>query len=301
MSSQQLPIEEYGRKRRTVLQLVKGVETSDGAGVKLRRFIASPELPILDPFLLLDFFSSDNPDDYIAGFPPHPHRGFETVTYMLAGRMRHQDSAGHNGLLQAGGVQWMTAGRGIEHSEIPEQENGLLQGFQLWVNLPACRKMVLPYYQEFAAEQIPTEQRENGTELKVIAGLTDLGLEGVVKGIDAEPKYFDVSLHGNSDFHEAIPAGHNAFIYVIEGDVAILDEHQRSTIVTATKLATLTDGDELALVSITDKSRFLLIAGKPFGEPVARGGPFVMNSREEIVQAYRDYQEGRFGFVDNQH
>lgn len=283
--------------RRSVLRTSRGLLTSDGAGVQLRRYIAIPELPQLDPFLLLDVFRSEDPDDYIAGFPPHPHRGFETVTYLLEGRMRHRDSAGHTGLLRAGGVQWMTAGRGIEHSEIPEQEDGLLHGFQLWVNLPAARKMVLPYYQEFDAEQIPVETRKGNIRVKVIAGTTSLGLQGAVRGVDADPLYLDVSLPGQGRFEELISGGYNAFLYVIEGNVALIDDTGHATPITDGTLAILGDGEELAISGQAEQSRFLLVAGRPFGEPVERSGPFVMNTREELMQAHRDYDAGRFGTV----
>lgn len=277
---------------RSVEQIIQGQETSDGAGVRLRRIIGSPELNMLDPFLLLDAFGSDDPDDYIAGFPPHPHRGFETVTYLLAGIMQHRDSAGHTGTLRAGGVQWMTAGRGIEHSEMPKQENGLLSGFQLWVNLPSEQKMGKPRYQEYEPEEIPLETRDDGTEVRVIAGTTSEGTTGPVHQIAAQPIYFDVTLPDGAAFEEAIPAGHNAFVYLIEGTLRIGEET-----VPANTLAVLADGDRLSASAETDKCRFLLIAGKPFNEPVARSGPFVMNTNEEIQQAYTDYRSGSFGQV----
>lgn len=276
---------------RHVVQIVHGRETSDGAGVRLRRIIASPELGMLDPFLLLDAFRSDDPDDYIAGFPPHPHRGFETVTYLLAGCMQHRDSTGRAGVLHAGGVQWMTAGRGIEHSEMPKQENGLLSGFQLWVNLPAGQKMAQPRYQEYEPEEIPLEQRDDGTEVRVIAGATSKGTAGPVHQIAAQPIYFDVTLPDGAAFEEAIPSGHNAFVYLIEGALRIGEET-----IQVNTLAVLADGDRLS-ASAVGKCRFLLIAGKPFNEPVARSGPFVMNTNEEIQQAYADYRRGDFGRV----
>jgi len=277
---------------RSVDRLIHGRETSDGAGVRLRRIIGSPELDMLDPFLLLDAFRSDDPDDYIAGFPPHPHRGFETVTYLLAGCMQHRDSAGHAGVLRAGGVQWMTAGRGIEHSEMPQQEDGLLSGFQLWVNLPASQKMAAPRYQEYEPEEIPLERHSDGTEVRVIAGTTSQGTSGPVHQIAAQPIYFDVSLPEGNVFEEAVPAGHNAFVYVIEGALQI-----GGTAVAAGTLAVLSDGEQLQAGAATGGTRFLLIAGKPFNEPVARSGPFVMNSSEEIRQAYSDYRRGDFGRV----
>lgn len=280
--------------RRGISRVVEGRETSDGAGVRLRRYIATPELNMLDPFLLLDSFSSDDPDDYIAGFPPHPHRGFETVTYLLAGRMRHRDSTGREGVIQAGGVQWMTAGSGIEHSEMPEQERGLLDGFQLWVNLPAAKKMQQPRYQEFGPEQIPHEQRDDGVSLHVIAGTTSLGTSGAVENIAAEPIYFDVSLAAGKSFNENVPTDYNGFIYVIDGTITINNESNHE--LQAKTLGVLTDGDSVDVVAQSD-SRFLLVAGKPFREPVARYGPFVMNTQDEIHQAFTDYREGRFGQI----
>jgi quercetin 2,3-dioxygenase len=277
---------------RTVARIIHGLETSDGAGVRLRRIIGSPELNMLDPFLLLDAFRSDDPDDYIAGFPPHPHRGFETVTYLLAGCMQHRDSAGHAGVLRAGGVQWMTAGRGIEHSEMPKQVDGLMSGFQLWVNLPADQKMATPRYQEYEPEQIPLEQRGDGSEVRVIAGTTSQGTTGPVHQIAAQPIYFDITLPAGVGFEEAIPAGHNAFVYLIEGALEIGD-----TTVDANTLAVLGDGTGLQVRAGASGVRFLLIAGKPFNEPVARSGPFVMNTSEEIHQAYSDYRSGSFGRV----
>lgn len=277
---------------RRVARIINGRETSDGAGVRLRRIIGSPELDMLDPFLLLDAFRSDDPDDYIAGFPPHPHRGFETVTYLLAGTMQHRDSAGHAGVIRAGGVQWMTAGSGIEHSEMPQQEQGLLSGFQLWVNLPAEQKMQPPHYQEYEPEEIPLERHDDGTEIRVIAGTTRGGTRGPVEQIAAKPLYFDISLPAGGGYTEVLPQGHNAFVYVIEGALEIAD-----TPVPAGSLAVLADGEQLQLRAVPVAARFLLVAGKPFNEPVARSGPFVMTSREEIEQAYDDYRSGRFGRV----
>ncbi len=278
---------------RRVERIIQGRETSDGAGVRLRRIIGSPELDMLDPFLMLDAFRSDDPDDYIAGFPPHPHRGFETVTYLLAGCMQHRDSAGHAGVIRSGGVQWMTAGSGIEHSEMPQQEEGLLSGFQLWVNLPAKEKMQQPRYQEYEPEEIPLERHEDGTEIRVVAGTTRQGTSGPVKEIAARPIYFDISLAADSRFEEEIPQGHNAFVYVIEGSVEIA-----GTAVQAGSLAVLSDGEQAQISAKPGAARLLLIAGKPFNEPIARSGPFVMNTREEIQQAYDDYRSGQFGSVE---
>lgn len=278
---------------RNVTRIVNGTETSDGAGVSLRRYIATPQLDMFDPFLLLDMFSSDNPDDYIAGFPPHPHRGFETVTYLLHGNMRHKDSAGHEGVIRSGGVQWMTAGSGIEHSEMPEQDQGLLQGFQLWVNLPASQKMMAPRYQELEPEQMPVEEVD-GVSIRVIAGETLRGTRGPVKQIAAQPIYFDVELAANRVFEQTLGEQHAALVFVIAGEISV--QGANSTGVIKNQLAILSPGTQLKIAAKED-SRFLLIAGQPFNEPVARYGPFVMNTREEIEQAFRDYRSGKFGHI----
>ncbi len=275
-------------KSRTVTNIVTGMPATDGAGVELVRVIGQPRLMDLDPFLLLDAFRSDNPDDYIAGFPPHPHRGFETVTYLLDGRMRHKDNAGNEGVIEPGGIQWMTAGRGIVHSEMPEQENGNLEGFQLWINLPASDKMTAPAYQEHSEDNIPVETRP-GTTIRVITGKTSQGLEGPVVQPLTAPIYFDVTLEANTAFSESLPQSHNAFVYVIKGSVTL-----DSAILERDQLAVLSHGDSLKLASNDDGARFLLIAGRPLGEPVERAGPFVMNTREELQQAYADYQSGNF-------
>ncbi len=290
MAAATLSPEDY--HPRGVHQIVHGQETSDGAGVNMRRIIASPELDMLDPFLLLDAFSSDNPDDYIGGFPPHPHRGFETVTYLLAGKMQHRDSAGHEGLLRSGGVQWMTAGSGIEHSEMPLQEDGELSGFQLWINLPAAKKMDSPRYQEIDPEEVPTETRDNGVTLKVIAGTTSQGTSGSVTEVETDPSYFDVSVPAGIEYIESVTSSHNAFLYLIAGEVNIGNSR-----ISAGQLAVLDAGNYLQLNAV-EESRFLLVAGRPVNEPVARGGPFVMNSEEEIRQAFRDYRAGKFGFIE---
>ena len=281
-------------QHRQVTNILNGSATSDGAGVSLRRYIATPELDMLDPFLLFDMFSSDNPDDYIAGFPPHPHRGFETVTYLLHGNMRHKDSAGHEGVIRSGGVQWMTAGSGIEHSEMPEQDNGLLQGFQLWVNLPAAQKMMPPRYQELEPQQMPVEHHE-GTHIRVIAGETARGNSGPVTNIAAQPIYFDVTMIANNIFEQTLPEQHAAFIFVVEGELEIAG-NSANRLITKNQLAVLSAGSQLK-ISAKIVSRFLLIAGKSFNEPVARYGPFVMNTREEIEQAFRDYRSGQFGSI----
>ena len=280
-------------KSRKLRSLITGMPATDGAGVKLVRVIGQPALQELDPFLLLDAFRSDNPNDYIAGFPSHPHRGFETVTYLLDGRMRHKDNAGNEGVIEPGGIQWMTAGRGIVHSEMPEQEDGRLEGFQLWVNLPASHKMTQPAYQEHDAGNIPLETRP-GTSIRVITGKTSQGTAGPVSQPLTEPLYLDVSIEANSTFSEALPEQHNAFVYVIEGSVTLETEQGESTNVTRDQLAVLTKGTVVDLHSQDQEARFLLIAGKPLGEPIARSGPFVMNSQEELQQAYMDYQSGQF-------
>ena len=273
--------------QRIVTKILKSQLTSDGAGVTLRRSIGSQMLEELDPFLLLDNFGTDNPDDYIAGFPDHPHRGFETVTYMIKGRMRHSDNMGEKGLLKPGGVQWMTAGRGIIHSEMPEQSEGELSGFQLWVNLPASNKMCEPRYQDIDPEDVPTVNRENGTLIRIIAGAVD-GVEGPVNGIDIEPLFVDVSLPGGGVYQQGLPAAHTSFIYVFDGMVEVEDEP-----VVSDHLAILSAGEHIT-VNSSIGGRFILLAGRPFGEPIARYGPFVMNTKDEIRQAIDDFQNGRF-------
>jgi hypothetical protein len=266
---------------------------TDGAGVELTRVIGQPALPMLDPFLLLDAFRSDRPEDYIAGFPPHPHRGFETVTYLLAGRMRHRDNAGHEGVIAPGGIQWMTAGRGIVHSEMPEQENGLLEGFQLWVNLPAAHKMDQPGYQEYPAEQIPVESRAGGVEVRVIAGVTSQGTRGPVLQPLTEPLYLDVRLPSRGVFTEWLPAVHNAFVYLVQGTVTVTNIDGQKVPLRRDDLGVLARGNIVRVEGGADDARFLVVAGRPLNEPVARGGPFVMNSKAEVQQAYEDYAQGR--------
>lgn len=277
---------------RKVSQIIKGMPATDGAGVELTRVIGQPALPMLDPFLLLDAFRSDKPEDYIAGFPPHPHRGFETVTYLLEGRMRHKDNAGHEGVIESGGIQWMSAGKGIVHSEMPEQENGMLEGFQLWVNLPAAHKMDNPDYQEFSKAHISVETRDGGIKVRVIAGVTSLGTEGPVLQPLTDPLYLDVFLPAGHDFIEDLPDSHSAFIYVIKGSLTVAEDKQ--TILSRDELAVLHKGEQVCISSFDQDVHFLLIAGKPLNEPVARGGPFVMNTHEEIAQAFADYKAGRF-------
>jgi redox-sensitive bicupin YhaK (pirin superfamily) len=274
---------------RTVEHIITGVATSDGAGVKLTRVLTQNLQQRLDPFLMLDNFHSDDPDDYIAGFPDHPHRGFETVTFMIAGRMRHRDSAGHEGLLQNGGVQWMTAGRGIIHSEMPEQEDGVMEGFQLWLNLPARRKMIPAWYRDIPKEEIPEYVTEQGVSVRVIAG-TSNGVTGAMTREDTEPLYIDIDLPAGSMFSTLIPATHNAFVYVYRGAIAIngktLEENRMGILANSPRA----DGVTL---SATAPAKAILISGKPLGEPIMQHGPFVMNTKQEIYQAIADYNEGR--------
>jgi quercetin 2,3-dioxygenase len=274
---------------RTVLRRIRGIDTSDGAGVKLKRVIGQPGLDMLDPFLLLDEFRSDSAGDYIAGFPEHPHRGFETVTYMLAGHMRHQDNHGNRGDLTAGSVQWMTAGRGILHSEMPQQENGLMWGFQLWVNLPAQDKMTAPRYQDIGAERIPVVQPAAGVEVRVIAGEL-AGATGPVQGIATAPSYFDIGLQPGAQLTLDLPAAHHGFAYVFEGESAVVggEPLRRS------ELGVLSEGDQLQLGGGDTPSRLLVVAGRPLKESVARYGPFVMNTPEQIHEAIADFRAGRF-------
>ncbi len=274
---------------RSVVRVVRGMPASDGAGVRLTRVIGQPGLSELDPFLLLDEFRSDNPGDYIAGFPEHPHRGFETVTYLIAGRVRHEDNKGHKGLLTAGSVQWMTAGRGIVHSEMPEQEHGLLQGFQLWVNLPRRSKMTEPRYQEYEPGAIPEATLENGVHARVIAGRF-AGKQGPIDAAATEPLYLDVSLAAGAKVQVPVPGGHATFVYVFDGTAKV---GASGTAVPKGTLAVLGDGDGIALRADGSAARLLVIAGKPLDEPVARYGPFVMNTEAEILEAVRDFQSGR--------
>jgi len=279
---------------RHVTRVIKGMPATDGAGVELTRVIGQPALPMIDPFLLLDAFRSDRPEDYLAGFPPHPHRGFETVTYLLDGRMRHRDNAGHEGVIEPGGIQWMTAGRGIVHSEMPEQENGLLEGFQLWVNLPAAHKLDPPAYQEYPASRIPEESRDGGTLIRVITGTTSGGTRGPVVQPLTDPLYLDVVLPAGGVFMENTPPHHNAFVYVINGPVLAGDPDGNDVRLQRDDLGILAHGDSVALRAADVDTRFLLVAGRPLNEPVVRGGPFVMNTRNEVQQAFRDFEQGRF-------
>jgi redox-sensitive bicupin YhaK (pirin superfamily) len=278
---------------RRVVQTVRGQQTSDGAGVKLTRVIGQRALDMLDPFLMLDEFRSDSASDYLGGFPDHPHRGFETVTYMLAGRMRHGDNQGNSGLLVPGSVQWMTAGRGIVHSEMPEQENGLMWGFQLWVNLPAKDKMTAPRYQDIAPERIPEVAPADGVHARILAGTLG-NATGPVSGVAIDPIYFDLSLDAGARFAAPVPASHNAFVYVY-GDAADVGPANASRRIQRGELAVLDrNGDDVLIAADNEPARLILVAGKPLNEPVAKYGPFVMNTQDQIAQAIRDYQGGRF-------
>lgn len=275
---------------REVERLVAGQPTSDGAGVKLNRVLTNTLQRRLDPFLMLDHFGTDNPDDYIAGFPDHPHRGFETVTYMLNGRIRHRDSAGNEGLVSDGGVQWMTAGRGVIHSETPEQTAGRMAGFQLWLNLPAKEKMREPWYRDVQGADVPEFERD-GVTVRVIAGASH-GVQGAVQRDVTEPLYLDVHLPAGASFEQPLPATHNAFVYVYEGalkfESGCLQPAGRMAI-----LANTAGSDGVRLTAGDQPARAILVAGKPLGEPIAQYGPFVMNTEAELVQAVRDFQAGR--------
>ncbi|MBV9344576.1 MAG: pirin family protein [Gammaproteobacteria bacterium] len=280
---------------RPLERVVRGMPTSDGAGVKLRRVIGQPQLPDLDPFLMLDEFGTERAADYIAGFPEHPHRGFETVTYMLDGRMRHRDNHGNEGVLVPGSVQWMTAGRGLVHSEMPEQEHGRMRGFQLWLNLPARDKMTPPKYQEFPPERIPRATPAPGVSVKVIAGQV-AGVSGPIQQPATDPTYLDVALEPGAQFTQALPSDYAAFLYVFEGSLAVGEEARP---VQSQELAVLGEGAEVRLRGVSagadgPGARAILVAGRPLREPVARYGPFVMNTRAELQQAFEDYQAGRF-------
>lgn len=286
---------------RTLQRVIASIATSDGAGVRLRRSIGHGQGARLDPFLMLDEFSSDNPGDYIAGFPAHPHRGFETVTYMLDGHMRHEDHFGNVGELKNGGVQWMTAGRGIVHSEMPQQEQGRMRGFQLWINLPAKEKMKPAHYRDIPPAEIPVAALPGGGRAKVIAGSIELeggAVRGPIQGLSTDPLYLDVELPAGGVFSQAIDSGHNAFVYAYEGSVAIGDAAAPG-VATPRRLKTqsagvLSAGDRIEIRADAGGARFLVLAGRPLREPVAQYGPFVMNTVEEIEQAIADYQSGAF-------
>ena len=274
---------------RAVEQLVAGQATSDGAGVKLTRVLTQPLQVRLDPFLMLDAFGTDKAEDYIGGFPDHPHRGFETVTYMIAGRMRHRDSAGHEGLLQNGGVQWMTAGRGVIHSELPEQEQGRMEGFQLWLNLAAKDKMRAPWYRDIQSAEIPEFTTPEGVTVRVIAGASH-GVAGAMQRETTQPLYLDLQLPAGSRFAQSLPPAFNAFVFVYQGELLIGDK-----LVPQQRMAILkNEADSDGVVMHADAPvRALLIAGQPLREPIAQYGPFVMNTQQEIFQAISDFKEGR--------
>ena len=275
---------------RTILNTIRALDTSDGAGVRLKRALGYNPMVRLDPFLMLDAFSSDNPDDYIAGFPPHPHRGFETVTYLMEGHMKHRDHLGNEGDLQQGGVQWMTAGRGIIHEEMPQQQDGLLRGFQLWINLPAAEKMKAAGYRDIADNEIPRLDLASGGQIKAIAGEVTIGnqvISAPVKGGSTDPLYLDVKLRAGEAVSVPLTQGYNAFLYLFEGQVSVAGETVKTD-----HLATFVDGDHVTLVAGDHGARLLLLAGKPIGEPIAQYGPFVMNTQDEINQALSDYRDG---------
>lgn len=274
--------------QRKVVNIIEPQPVIEGAGVKLKRSIGARTLDYLDPFLLLDHFASNDPADYEAGFPLHPHRGIETVTYMLRGGVDHRDSIGDSGSIGPGDVQWMTAGGGIMHEEMPQVRPEGINGFQLWVNLPAKLKMTQPRYQGILASEIPEVEIEDGTKVRVITG-TVKGVNGPVSGIAADPSYLDVSVPAHASFTHQIARGHSAFAYVFEGEAEFGDQN-----VSHTRLAVLGDGDYIKVSAAESPVRFLLVSGKPLNEPIARYGPFVMNTREEIEQALRDLRQGTF-------
>jgi len=276
-------------KQTEISKIIEPMATSDGAGVKLKRSIGTPLIDYLDPFLMLDEFGSENKDDYIGGFPPHPHRGIETVTYMLNGEFEHEDSTGAKGKMSSGDVQWMKTGGGIIHSEMPAMSEGKLHGFQLWVNMPAKLKMSKPEYIYIDAEQMQIH-KDSEKKIKIIAGKFD-DIEGPVKGHNVEPVYFDIELEKDKIFNFDLSSTHNSFVYLIEGEIKIGDKNHDK--VNGSTLITLTKGEKLKVKGVT-KSKFLLISGKPIGEPIARGGPFVMNTKQEILQAVEDYNNGNF-------
>ena len=280
---------------RGIDHIVAGVSTSDGDGVKLTRVLQQPLQKRLDPYLMLDAFGSDNPGDYIGGFPSHPHRGFETVTYMIAGRMRHRDSAGHEGLLENGGVQWMTAGRGLVHSELPEQEEGLMEGFQLWLNLPAKDKMREPWYRDIQSEEIPEFTTSGGVRVRVIAGASH-GIEGAVRRAHTEPLYLDIELQPGAEFAQPLPHDHTALVYVFRESLWFAGSEIPTRRMAILANEPHSDGVVLrAGATNHSPARALLIAGKPLNEPIAQYGPFVMNTPEQVRQAVHDFQSGKLG------
>ena len=279
---------------RTLQRAIEAIPTSDGAGVKLRRSLGQTAWARLDPFLMLDHFSTENPDDYIAGFPAHPHRGFETVTYMLDGHLRHEDHLGHTGDLKSGGVQWMTAGRGIVHSEMPQQEQGRMRGFQLWINLPAKEKMKPAGYRDIQPDEIPVVNLRGGGRVKVIAGMLVLDggtTPGPIQGLTTDPLYFDIELPAGAAFTHPIHAGYHAFVYPFEGGVDVGPSGATKRLPTHSA-GVLSDGDAVTLTGGSEGGRVILLAGRPLLEPIVQYGPFVMNTHEEVEQAIRDYQSG---------
>ncbi|PWF43407.1 pirin family protein [Massilia glaciei] len=284
-------VEQRVAQARTVERLVNGQFVMDGAGVRINRVLTQTLQRRLDPFLMLDAFGSVKPGDYIAGFPSHPHRGFETVSYMIHGRMRHKDSAGHEGLITDGGVQWMSAGRGVIHSEMPEQQDGLMEGFQLWLNLAGKDKMGAPTYRDIPSEEIARFTTTAGATVRVIAGSSH-GVAGAVRRAVTEPIYLDIELPAGASFEQPLPAGHNAFIYVFRGQVEVDGKS-----VPASRMAILANSPDAdgVRVSAGQPSRLLLIAGRPLDEPIAQHGPFVMNTQAELVQAMDDFRAGRLG------
>jgi redox-sensitive bicupin YhaK (pirin superfamily) len=286
-------IKDTVKNSRQIEHLYAGVDTQDGAGVKLTRVLTQKLQERLDPYLMLDNFKSHNPDDYVAGFPNHPHRGFETITYMITGRMRHRDSAGNEGLLQNGGVQWMTAASGVIHSELPEQENGAMEGFQLWLNLPAKDKMNDPWYKDFQSDDLPKYSTEDGVDVTVIAGQSH-GIEGAVTRDITEPSYLDIYLPAGTSFSQAIPADHNAFVFVYRGTIEIAGETVPTKTMAILENNADTDGVTITADSSED-TKVILITGRPLGEPIVQYGPFVMNNQQEIMQAVTDFQSGKFG------
>ena len=272
-----------------IKKIVKSIETSDGAGVKLKRSIGTPEADYIDPFLMLDEFGSENKDDYVAGFPPHPHRGIETVTYMLKGKFEHEDSTGAKGIMSSGDVQWMKTGRGIIHSEMPAMSDGQLLGFQLWINMPAKLKKNKPEYIYIKNKELGTYSDDEKV-VKVIAGKYK-DVEGPEKNHNVEPIYFHIVLKNGKEFSCEVPEGHNSFIYLLKGQVKVSEtDHEKTN---DSNLILLKQGQSLQ-VKAEKESEFLFIAGKPIGEPIARGGPFVMNTKAEIIEAINDYQNGTF-------
>ena len=280
---------------RSLFRVIPSIAASDGAGVKLRRSLGSSQMLRHDPFLMLDEFFSDNPDDYLAGFPSHPHRGFETVTYMLDGHMRHEDSSGNTGDLGPGDVQWMTAARGIIHSEMPQQTEGRMRGFQLWLNLPSAEKMKPAAYQDIPSGKIPVIDMAPGAKAKVIAGSIAAGGKqavgpiGAQGGLSTDPRYIDFHLEAGAVIEAPVPAGYNAFVYVYDGDALV---GEARTPVPHRAAGLLSDGEGVRIEAGTQGARLLLLAGKPIGEPIVQYGPFVMNTRAEIEQAVADYQAG---------